>query len=289
MPMDKQTRIAISSDSAIDITKDLREKFDIRTVPFSIIMGEEADFDDDGTSKKIFAYTEKTGKLARTAAVNEAQCEAHFSKLLEEYDFIIHFTISSDMSASYANAVSASKKFSNVFVIDSRELSTGIALEAIYARRLASKGVPAEEIVSEVKARIPFVQASFACEAVDYLYKGGRCSSLAALGANILKIRPQIIVKDGKMIQGKKFRGSMKKWVPQYIDETLRDFPNPDHSLVFCTYSSAPEEVQELATGLLRKAGFKEIYLTTAGGTVSCHCGPQTLGILYINDGDSEH
>jgi len=287
--MNKTPRIAISSDSAIDITEDLREKFDIHTVPFSIIMGEEADFDDDSSAKKVFAYTEKTGKLARTAAVNEAQCEAHFGKLLESYDAIIHFTISSDMSASYANSVSAAKKFENVFVVDSRELSTGIALEAIYARRLAEQGIPIEEIVAKVKERIPYVQASFACEAVDYLYKGGRCSSLSALGANILKIRPQIIVKDGKMIQGKKFRGPMKKWVPQYIEETLRDFKTPDHSLVFVTFSSAPKEVQEIATDLLKKAGFKEIYLTTAGGTVACHCGPQTLGILFINDGDGEH
>lgn len=281
-------KIAISSDSSLDLTKELEEKYDIRVVPFAIIMGEEQYYDGEVTSKDLFAYTAKSGKLARTSAVNEAQSEEHFRKLLLDYDAIIHFTISSDMSASYQNAVKAAEKFENVYVVDSRTLSTGVALQAIYAKKLADKGLSPEEIVTKVKERIPFDQASFAIEAVNYLYKGGRCSGLAALGANLLHIRPQIIVKDGKMGQGKKFRGPMNKWVKDYVEETLKEYNNPDHSIIFITFSSATDEAVSWCVERLKKEGFKEIYPTYAGGTVSCHCGPGTLGILYFNDGDHE-
>ncbi len=281
-------KIAISSDSSLDLTKELIEKYDIHVVPFAIIMGEEQYYDGEVTSKDLFAYTAKTGKLARTSAVNEAQSEEHFRKLLLDHDAIIHFTISSDMSASYQNAVKASEKFENVYVVDSRTLSTGVALQAIYAKKLADRGMSPEEIVSKVKERIPFDQASFAIEAVNYLYKGGRCSGLAALGANLLHIRPQIIVKDGKMGQGKKFRGPMNKWVKDYVEETLKEYNNPDHSIIFITFSSATDEAVSWCVERLKKEGFKEIYPTFAGGTVSCHCGPGTLGILYFNDGDHE-
>ncbi len=281
-------KIAISSDSSLDLTKELIEKYDIHVVPFAIIMGEEQYYDGEVTSKDLFAYTAKTGKLARTSAVNEAQSEEHFRKLLLDHDAIIHFTISSDMSASYQNAVKASEKFENVYVVDSRTLSTGVALQAIYAKKLADRGMSPEDIVTKVKERIPFDQASFAIEAVNYLYKGGRCSGLAALGANLLHIRPQIIVKDGKMGQGKKFRGPMNKWVKDYVEETLKEYNNPDHSIIFITFSSATDEAVSWCVERLKKEGFKEIYPTFAGGTVSCHCGPGTLGILYFNDGDHE-
>ncbi len=279
-------KIAISSDSSLDLTKDLIDKYNIHVVPFTIVMGEEQHFDGEVTSKDIFAYTDKTGKLARTSAVNEAQSEEHFAKLLNDFDAIIHFTISSEMSASYQNACLAAKKFKNVYVVDSRSLSTGVALEAIYAKKLADKGLEIDEIVKRVQERIPYVQASFAIEAVNYLFKGGRCSGLAALGANLLRIRPQIVVKNGKMGQGKKFRGPMNRWVKDYTEETLREFPNMDHSIAFITYSSATEEAIEWCKKRLKEAGFKEVYNTEAGGTVSCHCGPGTLGVIYFNDGD---
>jgi len=281
-------KIAITSDSALDLPKSLLEKYDILTAPFSIVMGEEVKSDGEVKGTDVFAYTAKTGKLAKTAAVNEKESENLFKEALKNHEAVIHFTISSDMSASYANAVLASKKFTNVTVIDSRSLSTGIALQAIYARKLADAGYSVSEIVDIVKARIPFVQASFGCEAVNYLYKGGRCSALSALGANLLKIRPQIVVKDGKMIPGKKFRGLMKKWVPDYVDETLKDFPNPDLSLVFITYSSAPDDIVEMVRARLKEVGFKTVYNTTANCTVACHCGPGTLGVLYFNDGEHD-
>lgn len=279
-------KIAISSDSSLDLSEELIKEFDIHVVPFSIIMGEEVFLDGDISSDEIFAFTDKTGKLARTSAVNQKQCEDHFISLLKEYDEIIHFTISSDMSGSYQNACKAGEITGHVHVIDSRSLSTGVGLQVIYAAKLAKAGLEVEEIVKKVEERRPFVQASFAIEAVNYLHKGGRCSAVAALGANVLHIRPQIVVKDGKMGAGKKFRGPMIKWVKEYVKTTLDEFNNPDHSLIFITTSGASDEVIAWTKNRLLEAGFKRIEVTRAGCTVSCHCGPGTLGILYFNDGE---
>jgi EDD domain protein, DegV family len=279
-------KIAISAETTVDLQKDLLDFYQISTVPYTLMFGEKAQFDGIVVGEDLFKYTEETGKLAKTSCVNLAQFQAHFKNLLSQADYVIHFSLSSDMSASYANAVNAANELGGkVAVIDSRTLSTGIALQCIYAKKLVDAGYSFEDVVAKVKERIPYTQASFGLEAVNYLYKGGRCSALSALGANILHIRPQIIVKDGKMISGKKFRGPMEKWVMDYVETTLEEFTNPDYDEVFITYSSAPDEVVDLVRERLKKAGFKHIMNTYASGTVSCHCGPHTLGILYFNDG----
>ncbi|MFA6829772.1 MAG: DegV family protein [Bacilli bacterium] len=280
--------IVISAESTIDLPTEILEQYHIRTVPFSIVMGEKSYLDGVVLSKDLFEFTEKTGKLPKTSAVNEFQYRKHFQKLFDEgYEGIIHFSLSSELSCAYQNALKVSKDFENVYVIDSRTLSTGIALQAIYASKLAESGVRISEIVDRVKSRIPFDQASFSLESVNYLYKGGRCSMLAHIGANLLHLKPVIIVKNGKMVAGKKFIGNMKKVVLQYVDEILKSFDNPDHGLVFITYSSAPEEVLQAAKSRLLEVGFKNVIPTLAGGTISCHCGPHCLGILYFNDGDN--
>jgi DegV family protein with EDD domain len=282
-------KIAISAETTIDLGKDLLAKYQISTVPYTLVMGEKSYTDGEVKGEDLFAYTEKTGKLAHSAAVNEHQFHEQFAKLLKDNEAVIHFTLSSDMSMSYTNACKAAKEFKNVYVIDTRSLSTGIALLAIFARKLAGEGVDVKEVVKRTEARVKDVQASFALESVNYLYKGGRCSALANFGANLLHLRPQILVKDGKMLAGKKFRGPIKKWVNDYVDETLLEFNNPDHSIAFITYSSAPADVVEEVKARLYKEGFKEVYNTNANGTVCCHCGPNCLGILYMNDGDGTH
>ena len=281
-------KIAISSDSTIDLPKELLEKYDIHVVPFTLIMGEDQGLDGEITPDQLFAYTEQTGQLPRTAAVNEYQMEEHFASLLKEYDAVVHFDISSEMSSAFANAEKAAANFDGkVVCIDSRVLSTGIALLAIYARKLADAGYSPLEIKKLVEERIPFDQTSFILEGVDYLYKGGRCSALAMLGANLLRLRPEIYVKDGKMGPGAKYRGPMKKFVASYVEDTLRAFPNIDPELVFLTYSTCEDKaILEDTKATLLKAGFKEVLITRAGGTISCHCGPHCLGILYLNDGD---
>lgn len=278
-------KIAVSAETTVDLTKELLEKYDVKTVPFTVLLGEEAKLDGEITVDEIIDYVNKTKVLPKTSAVNEYQYDEHFENLLKDYDAIIHFSLSSELSSAYSNAVRSSKKYNNVFVIDSRSLSTGIALLCIYARKLAEKGTSPQEINDLCIKRIPFVQASFELNRVDYLYKGGRCNVLTYLGANVLKIRPQILLKDGKMVSGRKYRGNFSHVVNNYCNDVLEEFNNPDLEEVFLTYTTAEDAVLECVKNILRDRGFKNINVTRAGATITSHCGENCLGILYINDG----
>ena len=279
-------KIAISAESTIDLPKEELNRFDIKTLPFTLIMGNESIYDGSISPEKLFEFTEKSGILPKTSAVNEYQFHEHFKALKEQYDAVIHFSLSSAISSAYANAIKASEDFENVYVVDTKSLSTGIALLAIQARELAEKGLEPQEIYEISKSRVKDVQASFSLESVNYLYKGGRCSMLSMLGANLLHIKPSIYVKTdtGSMIAAKKYRGPMMKVVMNYVNDTLLKYNTPDLTRVFITYSTALDEVVECVKNRLYEVGFKEVITTHAGGTISCHCGPHCLGILYIND-----
>lgn len=281
-------KVLITAETTIDLSKEMLDKYEIRCVPFTLVMGEEEKLDGVATSQELFDYVKKTGKLPRTSAVNQFQYEEFFSEVLKDCDEIIHISLSSEISSAYANAVASleGKDYKDrVHILDSRTLSSGIALEAIYAKKLADKGVEPKEIINRIQKRIPHAQTSFIIQQLDYLYKGGRCSMLSVFGANLLKIKPQIIVSDGKMVAGKKYRGPVEKTILEYVHDTLETYNNPDLEEVFLTYTTAKPELLEKIKEILKERGFKNINLATAGGTISCHCGPDTLGILYFNDG----
>ena len=278
-------KIAISTESTLDIPKELQKEFDISVIPFTVILGDRSGLDGDITPLEIFDYVDKTGILPKTSAVNEYQYDKYFTKLLKNYDAVIHISLSSEISSSCMNAINAASILKNVYVIDSKSLSTGIALLAIYARKLADQGIEVEEIVKRVNKRVPYVQASFVINSLNYLYKGGRCSGLARFAALLFRIKPQIIVKDGKMAPYNKYRGRNEQTVEQYCKDTLEEFNNPDLSIAFVTHSHATPEMVEVAKKALKERGFKTIYETTAQATITSHCGPKTLGILFINDG----
>lgn len=279
-------KIAISLDSACDLSKELIEKFDFKIIPFGVNLGDKFFYDGEISPEEIFEYADNNKTLPKTNAVNEEAFKEHFAKILNDYDAIIHFDISSEMSSAYQNAVNASKNFKNVYVVDSRTLSTAISLEAIYAKKLTETMDDPAKIVELVKKRIPAVQASFIIERLDYLYKGGRCSGLALLGANLLKIRPEIEVLNGNMKNTEKFRGKMADCVTKYCRATLEKYNHPDKSVIFITHSVADKELVDAAKAVVSEYGFENVYETTAGCTVSSHCGKNTLGILYINDGE---
>ena len=279
-------KIAISAESTVDLPKELLEKYGISTVPFTITLGNVTEKDGEITNDRIIEYVNENKVLPKTSAVNEEQFNEHFGGLLKSYDGIIHFSLSKEMSSAYANAVNAAKRFKNVYVVDTRSLSTGIALLAIYAAELVKENVAIKDIYEKCLARVPFVQASFELKRIDYLYKGGRCGALMYFGANLLKIRPQIIVKDGKMVSGKKYRGNYDHIVKNYCKDVLDEFDTPDLSVAFVTYTTAAREIVDYAVKTLKDAGFNEVYVTRAGGTITSHCGEDCLGILYINDGD---
>ena len=278
-------KIALSCETTVDLTKDLLKKFDIKTVPFSVLLGNDNRFDGEVTCDEIISFVNANKILPKTGAVNKSQYDEHFAELLKDNDAVIHLSLSSELSSACSNAKLSASELKNVYVIDSRSLSTGIALLAIYARKLIDEGVNVEEIVKLVEKRIPFVQASFELKRVDYLYKGGRCSMLSFLGANLLRICPQMIVKEGKIIAGKKYRGRYKHVVENYVSDIFEDFTSPDLSTVFLTYTTADEEILETVKKALKERGFKDIFVTRAGATITSHCGEDCLGVLFINDG----
>ena len=278
-------KICISTESAADLSKELKEKYDIKTLSFGVMLKDELHFDGDITCKDIIDFVTENKTLPKTSAINSYQYEEYFNNLKNDYDAIIHFSLSSELSCAHNNAVEVAKNMENVYVIDSRTLSTGIALLCLSAKKLAESGMEAEKIVEVMKKRVKNVQASFVLERLDYLYKGGRCNSLQFFGANLLKLRPQIIVENGKMISGKKYRGKIEECVKKYCEDTVATYNNADKEVAFLTYTTANDEMIQNARQVLIDAGFKNIYETTAGATITSHCGEHCLGILYINDG----
>lgn len=278
-------KICISAESTIDLPREILDEFGIQTVPFTITLGDKNGLDGVTTPEEIFDYVDRTGVLPKTSAVNMGQFDEYFRKLLKDYDEVIHFSLSSELSSAYQNAVNAAKEIGHVYVVDSRSLSTGIALLAIYASKLVKENLTAEEIVKKVSERIPHDQASFVLATVDYLHKGGRCSTLAKNLATWFRFRPQIIVSDGKMGPGKKYIGKQVQCVESYCKDTLETFNNPDLEIGFVTHSNATPDMVEAAKQAMINRGFMRVIETKAGATISSHCGPKCLGILYINDG----
>ncbi len=277
-------KIAISAESTCDLTQELIEKNNISIIPYSIILGDDVVTDGPGIPEKIFKFVEETKKLPKTSAINETTYTEYFEGLLKDNDAVVHIALSSGLSCSCANAEKAASNLKNVYVVDSKSLSTGIGLLVLNARELANAGESPDKIAHKIKDRVPFVQASFVVDRLDYLFKGGRCNALSLFGANLLKIHPQIVVGDGKMSPGKKYRGKMEKVLEKYCEDTLAEFNTPDKSVAFVTYTTATPEMIAVAKNALSSAGFEKIYESTAGGTITSHCGENVLGIIYIND-----
>ena len=275
-------KISITAESTIDIPEELLNKYNIKIIPYSIYLGETLAYDGQISTKEIFDFVDKNKILPQTGAINEFQYTEFFEENLKDCDAIIHFALSSEISSACSNAIKASQKFNNVFVVDTHSLSTGIALLAIKARKLAEQGMSAKDIYEQLLLDREKLQVSFVIDKLDYLKKGGRCSSVMAFGANLLKIHPQIVVKNGKMVSGKKYLGNFESVIKKYVPDTLKDFPNIDKSLAFITYTTASNESVEFAKNALKHAGFQEVYNTTAGATIASHCGPNTFGILYL-------
>ena len=278
--------VYISSDSTCDLSRELIEKYNIGITPLYIVMGENSLKDGlECTPADIFAAVERTGQLCSTAAVSMADYMDFFGEKLREYDELVHFTISSDMSACYQNACLAAEEFSGrVFVVDSRSLSTGIGHLVLNAAELAAEGKGGADIKAAIDEKKEKLNVSFVLETLNYIHKGGRCSAVAALGAHLLGLKPCIEVRDGKMGVGKKYRGSLKKSLAAYVRDRLEAPDSIDMKRIFVTHSAADDAVaQEVAALVKELAPFEEVIITTAGSTISNHCGPNCLGILYYN------
>lgn len=279
-------KIAVSCESTSDLSKELIKEYDINIIPYHIVLDGEEFEDGKYTTEEMLQKVEECGELPKTNAINVYDYTEYFKGLRKEYDAVIHVCLSSGLSSSCNNAINASKELENVFVIDSLSLSTGIGLLCMYARELANANEDPKVIAEKVQDRASKLQVSFIVERLDFLYKGGRCSSLQRFGANLLKLRPRIVVGAGKMSSDKKYRGKMGGVIAKYCEEVLEEFNTPDLDKVFITYTTAMPEMVDSARKACENAGFKNIYETRAGGTIASHCGGNTLGILYFNDGE---
>lgn len=284
--------ILITSDSSCDLSQQTLTERNIKTIGINIALGSNEYVDGINiTPNDIFEYVKLNKRLPKTSALAEEQYSKFFKECLKEADQVIHIGLSSGLSTQYDQSVKAAAGFSGkVFVIDGKNLSTGTGLLVLAARDMADSGASCQEIVDTITQRVNKVQASFIIQNVEYLYRGGRCSGIAMLGANLLKIKPRIQVVDGKMVNYGKPRGKMLAVLHDYVDAVLKEFNTPDTTRVFITHSSIePEIEQEIVEYVKSKNIFKEVLATVAGATITSHCGQGTLGILYINDGQEKN
>lgn len=276
--------IKITSDSTCDLPQEVLDKYNITMIPLSVIKDGEAFTDGVNiTPADIFDHVANGGDLCSTAAINISEYADYFSEYKKGYDGLIHINISSEFSSCYQNARLAAEDFDNVRAIDSRNLSTGQGLVVIKACELAKTCSNLDELVAELNAFTEKVEASFLLDQLKYMVKGGRCSAAAALGANLLNLKPCIEVKNGKMSVVKKYRGSYAKCLSTYVKDRLANRDDIDKGTLFVTRTPVTDEcLNAVKDTVAQYNDFETTYWNEAGCTVSCHCGPGTLGVLFV-------
>ena len=276
-------KIKILSDSTCDLSPALLAENEISLVPLTVVKGGEQ-FKDGVTitAADIFAHVAAGGDLCSTAA-NSIGEYADIFEQYTDYDGVIQITIGSGFSSCYQNATLAAEDYPNVRVVDSQNLSTGQGLVVLKACELAKTATDLDALADEIRAYTEKVEASFLVDKLDYLAKGGRCSAVAALGANLLNLKPCIEVKNGKMGVVKKYRGKYEKCLASYVKERLAGREDIDRKTLFVTKTEVSDTCYEAVMAAVAENGnFEQTYETVAGCTVSCHCGPGTLGVLFV-------
>ena len=277
--------LIFSTDSTCDLSKELIEKYNVKIVPLMVILGKNEYIDGvDIVPEDIYKHVKETGELPKTAAPSIETFKEHFKKYTKNDTTVIHVSISTELSACYQNAKIAAQGMKNVHIIDSGALSTGIALLLLKAHDLIQEGKSVKEAIAYIEEIKQKVNTSFAIDTLDYLHKGGRCSGLALFGANILRIHPMLLMQNGKLKQFKKFKGNMRFVFDNYVDHLAEIFADYDNERVFITYThnTDREIIDMVKTKVKQKFKFKEILESTAGSTITSHCGKGTLGVLFI-------
>ena len=279
--------VIITADSTVDLSPELKERYDIRIIPLMITLGEDH-FMDDGqsfTPLDMYARYHKDGLLPKTSAPGVQEFLDFFTPLVEQGYEIVHLDISAELSNTYNAARLAAEELEGVYVVDSRMLSTGVALLAIEGAECRERGMNGWEIARHLESLRGKVSTSFVLETLEFMWKGGRCSGVTALGANLLKLKPGLEMKDGKLGVYKKFRGSIEKVYEQYIRERLEGKKvRPGHIFITESGEIDPEVTERMCQLAKELSGCREVHHTMAGCTVSTHCGPKTLGVLFIEE-----
>ena len=284
--------VKIISDSTCDLSQELLDKYEISILPLHILLGDtECEDGINFTPDEIYNWSEEHKMTPKTSAPAMDRAVDLLQPYVEKRQEVICFAISGEMSTSanvFRLAASDLEAEETVFVINSENLSTGIGLLVIEAAIMANKGKSAKEIVEYIERLRPFVRASFVVDTLTYLHRGGRCSGLAAMAGGVLKLHPKIVVENGKMLPKNKYRGKMNKVLLEYVKEMEMDLRHAKKERVFITHSGCDAEtIQQIYDYLKNLNIFQEIVITRAGGVISSHCGPGTLGVLFI-DGHAE-
>ena len=279
-------KVLITADSTCDLSKELLERFGVKIIPLTIVLGEESFLDGNGfTVDDIYARYHKDGTLPKTAAPGIQQFIDFFTPYVEQGYEIVHFDISSELSATYNTACIAAQELGGIYCVDTRALSAGVGLLAIEASECRDRGMSAEEIYEHVSALVEKVDTSFILDTLEFMWKGGRCSGVAALGANLLKLRPALEMKNGKLEVYKKYRGNINAEYRQYIKERLAGKSvRPGHVFIVHSGEVSDETIAELESFVRELIPVTEFHRGTAGCTISSHCGPKTLGVLFLNE-----
>lgn len=278
--------VIITADSTCDLSMDLLVRFQIHTIPLTITLGEDTFLDGQGfTPLDMYERYRKDGILPKTSAPGVQEFLDFFSSFTEQGFSVVHLDISSELSNSYNAACMAADELRGVHVVDSRMLSTGVGLLAIEGAECRDRGMSAVEIAEHLRSLTGKVQTSFVLDTLQFMWKGGRCSAVSALGANLLHLKPGLEMQDGKLGVYKKYRGNINSVYKQYVKERLQGRKiRPEH--IFVTESGEVDEavLEEIYALIRETVPVKEIHHTLAGCTISTHCGPKTLGILFLEE-----
>ncbi len=278
--------VVITADSTCDLSPELLERFNIKTIPLTIQLGEDTFLDGEGfTPEAMYRRYREDGTLPKTAAVGYQQFIDFFSQFTQAGYEVVHLDISSELSCSFSNACLAAEDLGSVYTVDSQMLSSGLGLLAIEGAECRDKGMGAQEIAEHLRSLTAKVDTSFVLDTLEFMWKGGRCSAVSSLGANLLKLKPALEMKDGKLGVYKKYRGSIETVYKQYIKERLAGKKvRPGHVFITNSGEIDPEVISQLSQLVRELIPIEEIHYATAGCTISSHCGPKTLGVLFINE-----
>ena len=278
-------RFKILSDSTCDLPKEILDRYDITLVPLTVVK-DGKDYKDglDITPADIFDHVASGGELCSTSAVSVGEYEEFFEKYAAEYDGVLLINLGSGFSSSHQNALIAAEDYPNVRCIDSASLSLGQGLIVMKAAELAESCESLDALAEAVRAYIPKVEGSFVLDQLKFLVKGGRCSSLAALGANMLNLKPCISLNEGRLGVSKKYRGSYTRCLTNYVKERLEGREDLDSDTLFLVYTvdQPKETLDAVREAVFQYGNFTNVIEATAGCTISCHCGPGTLGLMYL-------
>ena len=278
-------KVVITADSAADIPKEIAAKYGIEIMPMHVVMnGEERNDGVDITARKIFDYVDKTGVIPKTSAVSPGEYMDFFGSFVRNDKAVVHLSFCSELSSTCRNARIASARLSDVYPLDTRSLGGGMSLLALKACRMRDEGLNAEEIYARLLSMVSKTKVSYLLDSIDFLRRSGRCSSAAAIGANLLSIKPCAAMVDGKIDVIKKYRGKAKAVRLQYADEQLESYDNIDFETAFLYHSGVEQAELDMFAEMLKSKGFEQVITAFTGCMISLHSGRNAMGIHFLTE-----